>query len=207
VIRSGDSSRITEREDVTLTADSVDETALVEQIARGDGAALRGLYDRCAARAMALARRILSDPQEAEEVVQETFVQVWRQASRFDAARGSPAAWVATIARSRAIDRLRARHAGDRVRTAAELEDPANEGISRAAGEIAEERELKRRVDAALQALPVEQRRTLELAYFEGLSQSQIAERLGDPLGTVKTRVRLGLSRLATLLGDTGVGS
>lgn len=207
MIRSGDGSRITEREGVTLTADRVDEAALVEQVARGDSAALRGLYDRCAARAMAVARRILSDSQEAEEVVQETFVQVWRQASRFDAERGSPAAWVATIARSRALDRLRARQAGDRVRTAAELEDRGSEGVSRAAGEIAEELELKRRVDSALQALPVEQRRTLELAYFEGLSQSQIAERLGDPLGTVKTRVRLGLSRLATLLGDTGVGS
>jgi RNA polymerase sigma-70 factor (ECF subfamily) len=202
VIRSGGSLRICEREDVTLTADRVDETALVGQIARGDSTALRALYDRCAARAMAVARRILSDHQEAEEVV-----QVWRQASRFDAGRGSPAAWVATIARSRAIDRLRARDASERVRIAARLEDPAEAQTSPAAGEIAEERELRLRVDTALRALPLEQRRTLELAYFEGLSQSQIAERLGDPLGTVKTRVRLGLSRLAALLGDTGVGS
>jgi RNA polymerase sigma-70 factor (ECF subfamily) len=154
---------------------------------------------------MSVARRILSDPQEAEEVVQETFVQVWRQASRYDAERGSPAAWVATIARSRAIDRLRAREANERVRSAARDADEA--GASPAAGDVAEERELKRRVDAALSALPQEQRRTLELAYFEGLSQTQIAARLGDPLGTVKTRVRLGLSRLATLLADTGVGS
>jgi RNA polymerase sigma-70 factor, ECF subfamily len=207
VIRSSVIFRTTVREDVTLTADRVDETALVEQVARGDSAALRVLYDRCAARAMAVARRILADPQEAEEVVQETFVQVWRQASRFDAGRGSPAAWVSTIARSRAIDRLRARDASERVRMAAKLEEPADEAISPAAGQVAEDRELKRRVDAALHSLPLEQRRTLELAYFEGLSQSQIAERLGDPLGTVKTRVRLGLSKLAALLGDTGVGS
>ena len=190
---------------MTLTADSFDEAALVERVAQGDGAALRALYDRCAARAMAVARRILGDPQEAEEVVQETFVQVWRQADRFDALRGSPAAWVSTIARSRAIDRLRSREAGERVHLAARAEE--DRSSAPAAGEVAEGRELRQRVGAALHSLPVEQRRTLELAYFEGLSQSQIAARLGDPLVTVKTRVRLGLSRLAALLGDTGVGS
>jgi len=191
---------------VTLTADSFDETALVERVAQGDGVALRALYDRCAARAMAVARRILGDPQEAEEVVQETFVQVWRQADRFDAQRGSPAAWVSTIARSRAIDRLRSREAGERVQVAVRAED-GDPRSAPAAGDVAESRELRQRVGAALHSLPAEQRRTLELAYFEGLSQSQIAARLGDPLGTVKTRVRLGLSRLAALLGDTGVGS
>lgn len=191
---------------MTLGAQKVDEIALIERIAAGDGGALRALYDRCAARALAVARRILADSREAEEVVQETFVQVWRQAGRFDAARGSAAAWVATIARSRAIDRLRTRDASERAHLAAHSETQGA-NVAPAAAELAEERERRRRVGAALESLPVEQRQTLELAYFEGLSQVQIAARLGDPLGTVKTRVRLGLSRLAVLLSDMGGGS
>jgi len=130
-------------------------------------------------------------------VVQETFIQVWRQAASYDSRRGGAMAWIATIARSRAIDRLRARAAAGRAEAVVHEPDPPSVP---APLEIAEQRQLRERVQGALAELPEEQRSVLELAYFQGLSQSEIAGRLGHPLGTVKTRVRLGLAKLASLL-------
>jgi RNA polymerase sigma-70 factor (ECF subfamily) len=170
---------------------------LLSRVAMGDGAALRALYDRCAPRALAIAQRVLGGRGEAEEVVQETFLQVWKQAGGYDAERGGAMAWVATIARTRAIDRLRSRAATGRAESRLEEVDPPP---APAPAEAAEQRQLRERVRGALAALPAEQRSVLELAYYQGLTQSEIAARLGHPLGTVKTRVRLGLAKLGSLL-------
>jgi RNA polymerase sigma-70 factor (ECF subfamily) len=179
-------------------ASNAADQVLLARISHGDAAALRVLYDSCSARALSLAYRVLGTRSEAEDVVQETFVQVWRQAASYDATRGGAMAWIATIARSRALDRLRTRSASDRAVARSEDPDPP---LQQAPAELAAQRELRSQVIAALAALPKEQRSAIELAYYEGLSHSEIAARLGDPLGTVKTRVRLGLAKLASLLG------
>ena len=176
------------------------DQVLLARVSGGDAVALRTLYDGCAGRAMAIAFRVLGSRSEAEEVVQETVVQVWRQAASYDASRGGAMAWIATIVRSRALDRLRARAASERAVARSEA-DPATQPTAPATAEVAAQRELRAQVLAALAALPVEQRSAIELAYYEGLSHSEIAARLGDPLGTVKTRVRLGLAKLASVLG------
>jgi RNA polymerase sigma-70 factor (ECF subfamily) len=147
---------------------------------------------------------VLRSTADAEEIVQETFVEVWRRAGEYDVRRGSPIAWIATIARTRAIDRLRAR--GARERTVALADPPPN--FQPSPGDAAEASELQGRVKSALSALPPEQRRVLELAYFEGLSHSEIAQETGDALGTVKTRVRLGMEKLAAAFAEVmGGGS
>jgi RNA polymerase sigma-70 factor (ECF subfamily) len=182
----------------------VQDGALLERVSGGDAVALRALYERCGGRALSVAYRVLGARSEAEDVVQETFVQVWRQAATYDASRGGAMAWITTIARSRALDRLRARSAAERavVRSG----DEPEVATGPAPAEAAEQREVRERVLAALATLPREQRSAIELAYYEGLSHSEIAARLGDPLGTVKTRVRLGLAKLAALLHDAGLG-
>ncbi len=181
-------------------AQTVADRRLLDRVIGGDTEALRSIYDRCSARAFGVAQQILRARPDAEEILQETFFEVWKRAREFDPARGSVEGWVVTIARSRAIDRLRARGSAARARES----DPSS-SMSQAAPpplEAAERREDRERVAAALKALPVEQRQVLELAYFEGLSQSEIAARLAEPLGTVKTRVRLGMEKLAGLLAE-----
>jgi RNA polymerase sigma-70 factor (ECF subfamily) len=173
---------------------------LLERVARGEVAALRALYQEHAPRAMAIAVRVLRDPNEAEDVVQETFLELWRRAPQYDGARGGAVAWVVTIARSRAIDRLRSWGAACRA------VDGAVDHVSPAAlpvpSEEADQRRSEVRVAQALAALPPEQRQTIQLAYFEGLSQSEIAVKTGNPLGTVKMRVKLAMKKLAVLLKD-----
>jgi RNA polymerase sigma-70 factor, ECF subfamily len=171
-------------------------------VAAGDVAALRALYDEHARRAMAIALRILRSVEEAEDVVQETFLEVWRRSAQFDEGRGGALAWIVTIARSRAIDRLRSSEAVGRVLGGV----VANEDLVRTAlpspADRIEERRDRARVATALAALPAAQRETIELGYFEGLSQSQIAAKTGTPLGTVKMRVKLAIDKLAGLLKE-----
>ena len=187
-----------------------DDAPLIEAMMRGDHGAMSTLYDRYAPGVMGLALRITRERADAEEVVVDTFAQVWRDATRFQAERGSVASWVATIARSRALDLLRARARRRHLDVAAEAEvsvAPPAMGAgtpSPIADLLADER--FRRVQAALDILPAPQRAPIELAYFEGLSQSEIAQRLDEPLGTVKTRTRLGLRRLRELLAPLGPG-
>ncbi len=175
---------------------------------RGDQSAMSTLYDRYAPGVLGLALRITRERADAEDVVVDTFAQVWRDAARFESGRGSVAAWLATIARSRALDLLRARGRRHKLDDAAGSEvstTPPAMGTatpSPMSALLADER--SRRVQDALATLPPPQRAALELAYFEGLSQSEIAERLDEPLGTVKTRMRLGLRRLRELLGQLG---
>jgi len=176
-----------------------DETELVGRIAGGDAAALRFLYRRISSRVMAIALRLLKDRAEAEDVVQETFLEVWKRAAQYEPARGGVAAWVVTIARSRAIDRLRAHGRSARAREGS-LAEPHDEQAP-AAPELAELRRDRERVQGALSTLPPEQRRVVELAYFDGMSQTEIAATTRDPLGTVKTRMRLAMTKLAEMLG------
>jgi RNA polymerase sigma-70 factor (ECF subfamily) len=142
---------------------------------------------------------VLRDPEAAAEVLQEVFWQVWREAPQYDPARGSPEAWLVMRAKTRAIDRLRSIRRRDRTFVA-----PVDESVARSSDEPAENpavvAEDRRLVQTALAQLPEPQRRVIELAFFDGLTQSEIATRLGEPLGTVKTRARLGLERLRSAL-------
>jgi RNA polymerase sigma-70 factor (ECF subfamily) len=176
------------------------EQRLMEQLAKGDAKALRVLYDNNASKIMGLALRILRAPREAEDVVQETFVEVWRRSREYSPSRGGVTTWLLTIARTRSIDRLRSRDAAARASTAAASE-PAPASPTPPL-EALEQRQRRERLSAALSELPEEQRAVLALAYFEGLTHREIAARTGDPLGTVKTRVRLGMEKLAAVLAD-----
>ena len=175
------------------------DSDLLRAVARGDEAALAACHDRYRLILFGLILRILNDRAEAEDVLQETFLQVWRRANDFDENRGRAFTWLVTIARSRALDRLRSH--GSRKRIAAEATAEAGNLIGDASAETlrSEEGATVRR---ALTELPEEQRRALLLAYFEGLTQTEIATRLGIPLGTVKTRVRSGMIRLREVLRD-----
>lgn len=170
---------------------------LLRKIAGGDARALRVLYDRCASLTLALAVRILRSRAEAEEVVQEAFLEAWRSAGRYDPRRGTAISWILSIARSRALDRVRSRGAAARAIDALGREEPAPMPMP---VESAEARQDRDRIRASLSALPADQRNVLELAYFEGLTQTEIAERTGTALGTVKTRCRLALQKLAQLM-------
>jgi RNA polymerase sigma-70 factor (ECF subfamily) len=151
---------------------------------------------------MSIAQRILRLPQEAEDVVQDTFVEVWRRAGQYDSDRGGAAGWIVTIARSRAIDRVRAHGtAGRALEGAAGVDGVAPAALASPAA-ATEERRDEARVVNALAALPAEQRETIELAYFEGLTQSEIAVKTGNPLGTVKMRVKLAIKKLTGLLKE-----
>ncbi len=161
---------------------------------------MREVYLRCGGRCFAIALRLLPTREDAEEVLQETFLEVWRRAREFDPARGGLQAWVTTIVRTRAIDRVRAQGTVARA-VAGASHEPAPVSAAPLAPDVAAgQRESRLRVWAALARLPPEQREVVELAYFEGLSQREIAERTGEPLGTVKTRMRLALEKLGTLL-------
>ncbi len=173
---------------------------LLGGVARGEIAALRAIYDQYSGRAMAIAVRILKNPVEAEDVVQETFIELWRRAPSYDHLRGGVVAWVVTIARSRAIDRLRSAGSSSRAVEAAqeELVPPTFPQPL----ELTQRRQDYDQINKALSRLPEAQRCAITLSYFDGLTQSEIAAKTGDPLGTVKMRVRLGLKKLAELLGE-----
>ena len=170
---------------------------LLKAIAHQDEAALGELYDRYRLILFGLLVRILNSREEAEDVLQEVFLQVWRRAMDFDENRGRPFTWLVTLARSRGIDRLRNLAARERVAIAG-AQEPSEE-ISDAVADAyrSEQRDL---ITSALAQLPEEQKRPLMLAYFDGLTQSEIANKLNAPLGTVKTRMRTGLSKLRELL-------
>jgi len=178
------------------------DDALVSAIAGGGRAALAQLYDRYAPALLAAGQRTLKSRRDAEDVLHDVFVEVWQQAGEYDARRGSVKAWLFLRMRSRAIDRLRlssAREVELDGRMMAELPSSAGEDPA-----LAPDRALVRR---ALVSLPVEQRAALELAYFAGLSGSQIAAKVGAPLGTIKTRLALGMSKLRAVFQDrTEVG-
>lgn len=180
------------------------DDALVHRIVNGEHSALGALYDLHGRGVYTLALRIVGDPAEAEEVAQDVFLQVWRGADRYDKSRATVAGWLLMMTRSRAIDRLRARQArpigtdaGEHV--IARLTDgAAGQEATVITGQAVE------RLKVALQDLPNAMRSAIELAYYEGLTQSAIAERLGEPLGTVKTRMRTALQKLRLALAQDG---
>lgn len=176
----------------------ISDAELLRQITGGDEVALASLYDRYKTILFSLILRILHSQPEAEDILQDVFIQVWKKAADFDETRGRPFTWLVTLARSRAIDRLRQLSA--RERTATEASRAAPEEWTDAV-EDAIKSEQSAVVRQALAELPEEQRRTLLLAYFEGLTQTEIAEKLSAPLGTVKTRMRSGMIKLRELLG------
>jgi RNA polymerase sigma-70 factor (ECF subfamily) len=172
-----------------------DELALVRRLAARQPEALAELYDHYAPLLFALTRRILGSGQDAEEVLQEAFLQAWNQADRYDSARSSVSTWLVLIARSRALDRLRQRRSRERTAVAAAVEPRAADASARLDEHVLI-RERRQRVRTALAGLPGEQKEVLELAFFEGLSQTEIAERTATPLGTVKTRALLAMKKL-----------
>lgn len=183
---------------------STDEPVLLlARIAQGDREAFGRFYDAFAGLALGLIRRILRDPAASEEVLQEVFWQIWQEAARYDPRRGSPEAWVVMRAKTRAIDGLRAIRRREKTFVA-----PADESMTRSSEEPTENpgvaAETRGLVRSALDGLPAPQRRVVELAFFEGLTQSEIASRLGEPLGTIKTRARVGLERLRSLMTTEG---
>ena len=177
---------------------------LLVRAADGDQQAIAALYDRYGGALYAVAYRVARQRADAEDAVVEAFTQAWRDASRFEASRGSVAGWLTMIARSRALDIVRARTRRDRITASASSREPEGSlamGSSPADPAASyDNTERKRQVQAALETLSPPQRQAIELAFFEGLSQSEIAQRLEEPLGTIKTRVRLGMQKLRDLL-------
>jgi RNA polymerase sigma-70 factor (ECF subfamily) len=178
--------------------------SLLQQIASGDGDAFRRFYDRYASLAFTFALRLLGARSDAEDLVQEVFLQVWRQAQSYSPERGSPEAWLITMTRSRAIDKLRSMRRRDM--SPLSPDEPARmEGGAQVAPPT-EASEAKLMLQGVLARLPETHRMVLELAYFDGLTQSEIAARIREPLGTVKTRMRAGLERLRGFLGAEATG-
>ncbi len=184
------------------SADPAADAEAVARLAGGDPEALADIYDRHARLVYSLAFRIVGSQDEAEEVVQDVFVQAWKQAAKFDRARGAVVAWLLMMTRSRAIDRLRANRGLPTAGEISEVPDPADPSFGPEVRTLTAEQLAK--VHAAIQALPLVQRITIELAYYEGLTHLEIAERLEQPLGTVKTRIRLGLMKVRDAVLETG---
>ena len=173
------------------------DEALLALVSRSDDGALAELYDRYGRVAYGLALRILRDPSLAEDAVQEGFLAVWRSAGSFLAERAKPSTWILTLVHRRAVDLVRRE---ERRRTSPP--EAAAPESSESADQQAELRSRRRIVQEALRQLPADQREAIELAYYGGFTQSEIAERLGQPLGTVKSRMFTGLRHLRDLLAD-----
>lgn len=200
--RSGMLGRVADR-DSDLTAPVPDPTAeqLLTRVGTGDRDAFGALYDQTSARVFGLVRRLVVDPAQAEEVTQDVYLEIWQTAPRFDSARGGALAWMFTLAHRRAVDRIRASQAArdrDLRIGVRDLDVPVD-----TVAEAVEIRVEHERVVDALDALSELQRECVSLAYYGGLTQTEIADRLEVPLGTVKTRLRDGMIRLRTALGVT----
>ena len=179
-------------------ATSTIDPTLLTRVVKGDQQAFSQLYDHSSTLLFTLAVRILGNREAAAELLQDVYLEVWRKVSRYDIGRGTPVAWLITLTKSRAIDRLRAKTSrGDRAtnslraETAEQVADPSPSPLDTQA-----DHELRSAVGTAVAELPQAQQQAIELAYYEGLSHAEIAQRLNQPLGTVKTRIKLGMSKL-----------
>jgi RNA polymerase sigma-70 factor (ECF subfamily) len=170
-----------------------DDMGLLTRIQSGDQTAMSALFDRYGTMVYSVALRVLKDASEAEDVMQEIFIQVWQRPGAFVSGKGSLAGWLAVVARNRSIDVIRRRRPMEPVELFAL---PASTNVA----SEAERDSLLGKIRGAMGALPDEQRKPLEMAFFEGLSHSEIAEKTGDPLGTIKTRIRLALGAIRKAL-------
>ena len=177
-----------------LSASTPDDFALLSRVRSGDQGAMAALFDRYSGVLYSVALRVLKDPGQAEDIMQDIFIQVWRKPDSFASGRGSLGGWLAVVARNRAIDLLRKRRPSDSVEDVvlASKTDTASE---------AERNVLMEKVRVVMAELPPDQKTSVELAYFDGMSHTEIAEKTGEPLGTVKTRIRLAMMTLRKALG------
>ncbi|HEY1786851.1 MAG TPA: sigma-70 family RNA polymerase sigma factor [Verrucomicrobiae bacterium] len=169
---------------------------LLRQIAAGDRAAFAQFYDSHSVLMYSVACKILGDTNEAQDVVQEAFMQIWEKASKFDPKLGKPSSWAAILVRNKAIDRIRASQRRTRLAEEAGAEETSQPKGDDPANEAVYGREKARLIQSAIVELPEEQRRAIELAYFSGLTQDEISKKLSEPLGTIKARIRRGLLKL-----------
>jgi RNA polymerase sigma-70 factor, ECF subfamily len=183
-----------------VTADPAIAVHLIERIANQDRDAFSQLYDRFSTLVFTLAMRMLKARSDAEDLLQEVFVQVWRQAQGYIAERGNPEAWIINIVRSRAIDKIRSIRRMERSFVL--TDDPARAESGENVESSVAESEVRMAMNSALANLPEAQRQVLELAYLDGLTQTEIAERLAEPLGTIKTRMRSGIQRLREIVSS-----
>lgn len=184
-------------------AASTIDPKLLARVVKGDHQAFSQLYDQSSTLLYSLALRILGNRDEAVDLLQEVYLEVWRKIARYDIGRGTPIAWLITLTRSRAIDRLRARGARARRQSGEPLDGLATSQVADrhpGPGEAHEDQELRNLIRGALASLPEAQQQAIELAFYEGLSHKEIAEQLSEPLGTVKTRIKLGMTKLRELL-------
>jgi RNA polymerase sigma-70 factor (ECF subfamily) len=179
-----------------------EEIALLLQVGRGDREAFATFYDRYAGIIFSTALRVLNDATDAEDVTQEVFVMIWDKAAMYDPARGKPLTWAVTMTRNKAIDRIRSHQRRSRLREEAGNEQlPEDTVNNRAPSDDVDAFEQGDMVRAAVGKLSTEQRIVIEMAYFKGLTQNEIAEQLHEPLGTVKARIRRGMMKLKKLVG------
>jgi len=183
-------------------ADQAQDTALIERIRTGDRAAFMRFYDRFSPLMFSVAARVLGDRKEAEDVLQEVMLVIWNKSGEYDPQLGSLSSWSVALTRNKALDRLRARTRRlrliEEVAVMAELSDTAS---SPSANDLIHGQERAQMLRTAMKELPIDQRMAIELAFFTGMSQSDIATRLQQPLGTVKARIRRGMLRLREQLG------
>ncbi|MGA6828349.1 sigma-70 family RNA polymerase sigma factor [Nitrospira sp. NS4] len=178
-------------------AASTIDPALLARVVKGDVQAFSQLYDQSSTLLYTMALRMLGNKDDANELLQDVYLEVWRKVSRYDVGRGTPLAWLVTLTRSRAIDRLRARNSRAQQRLADSLDSASQvPDHSPSPFDAQADQEIRMLVLGALSALPSAQQQALELAYYEGLSHAEIAARLNQPLGTVKTRIKLAMSKL-----------
>ena len=178
------------------------DTDLLRQIAAGDRAAFAEFYDRYSTLMFSIASKILNNASEAEDVLQETFIQIWEEAGKFDPQLGKAASWAAILVRNKAIDRIRASQRRTRLAEEAGVESAIAAEVSPTANETVHGQEKAKLIQTAIFELPAEQRRAIELAYFSGLTQNEISEKLHEPLGTIKARIRRGMLKMRDQLED-----
>ena len=194
---SGDRRPVPQDDNLEAASDA----DLVAAIGAGDETALGLLYERFSGMLLGLARRVLGDASDAEEILQEAFLQVWSQAGRYDPGRSSVSTWLVLITRSRAIDRLRSRKVKDRTLQTVQQEKRSGHTSPQGVGDVLRQ-QRRRRLRREMALLPPEQREVLEMAFFRGMTQSEIAGETGTPLGTVKTRSLLAMRKLRQAMSD-----
>ncbi|HEY4416105.1 MAG TPA: sigma-70 family RNA polymerase sigma factor [Verrucomicrobiae bacterium] len=172
------------------------DVELLRQIAEGNRAAFAEFYDQHSTLMFSVASRILNNPSDAEDVLQEAFVQIWEKAKNFDPKLGKAASWAAILVRNKAIDRIRSSQRRTRLAEAAGVEFSVAAEVDHMANNAIHGHDKAKLIQSAIVELPVEQRRAIELAYFSGLTQNEISEKLNEPLGTIKARIRRGLLKL-----------